>query len=57
VLFVGDEATVAARLQRYAALGATDVLFAPFAWGADKHRILGRTREFIASLVPEAATW
>jgi F420-dependent oxidoreductase-like protein len=57
VLFVGDETTVAARLRRYADLGATDVLFAPFAWGADKHRILARTREFVASLVQEAASW
>ena len=57
VLFVGDEANVSARLRRYAELGATDILFAPFAWGSDKQHILARTRAFIASLVPEAASW
>ena len=57
VVFVGDEATVAARLRRYAELGATDLLAAPFAWGPEKPAIFARTREFLASIVSEAATW
>ena len=57
VLFVGDEATVSMRLKRYAALGATDVLMAPFAWGAHKDKIFARTREYLASIVQEAAAW
>lgn len=57
IVFVGDEASVRARLQQYAALGATDVLAAPFAWGEHKERTLARTREFLAATVQEAATW
>jgi F420-dependent oxidoreductase-like protein len=57
VLFVGDEAGIATRLRRYAELGATDVLMAPFAWGAHKDKIFARTREFLASIVQEAASW
>jgi F420-dependent oxidoreductase-like protein len=57
VLFVGSEARIATRLRRYAELGATDVLLAPFAWGPHKDAIFARTREFVASIVPEATTW
>jgi F420-dependent oxidoreductase-like protein len=57
VVFIGDEATVAARLRRYGELGATDVLAAPFGWGSAKDSILARTREFLASVVAEAAAW
>lgn len=57
VVFVGDERTVRDRLRRYAELGATDVLAAPFAWGDHKEAIIGRTRDFLASVSAEAATW
>lgn len=57
IVFVGDEATVAARLRRYAELGATELLAAPFAWGPDKAGMLARTREFLASIVEESASW
>lgn len=57
VVFVGDEATVRDRLRRYAELGATDVLAAPFAWGDDKATITARTRDFLASLAAEAVRW
>lgn len=57
IVLVGDEATVRDRLRRYAELGATDVLAAPFAWGSDKERTFARTREFLAATVEEAARW
>jgi F420-dependent oxidoreductase-like protein len=57
VVLVGDEDTVRARLRRYAELGATDVLAAPFAWGAHKETTFARTRDFLASTVSDAASW
>ena len=57
IVLVGDEATVRSRLERYAALGATEILAAPFAWGVDKARTFARTREFLAATVEEAARW
>lgn len=57
IVLVGDEATVRDRLRRYAELGATEILAAPFAWGDDKARTFARTRDFLAATVEEAARW
>ena len=48
VALVGDEATVAAGIQRVADAGATDFSAAEFAHGDDERR---RTRELLRSLV------
>ncbi len=57
IVFVGDETAVRDRLRRYAELGATEILAAPFAWGDGRHAIVARTREFLASVVGDAAAW
>lgn len=57
IALIGSEATVAARLRNFANVGATELLAAPFAWGASKHATLARTREFLASMVSEAGSW
>jgi F420-dependent oxidoreductase-like protein len=57
VLFVGSETTVRDRLLRYAELGATEILAAPFAWGEQRSSITARTREFLAGVAAEATGW
>jgi 5,10-methylenetetrahydromethanopterin reductase len=50
VVLVGTEATIVARLERWAELGVTDVVFAPFPLAGDRAGSLARTREMLASL-------
>jgi 5,10-methylenetetrahydromethanopterin reductase len=50
VVLVGTEATIVARLERWAELGVTDVVFAPFALAGDQEGSVARTREMLAAL-------
>jgi len=50
VVLVGTEEAVRSRLARWAELGVTDVVFAPFALPGDPHESLARTRSALASI-------
>lgn len=50
VVLVGDVNSIGARLERWAELGVTDVVFAPFPLREDPGGSLERTRDALAAL-------